>query len=126
MRTQLVERREIMDNKQEIINMAFQERQKLENYKELVRGSLSRLQDRKEDAHHLFVDKENELSLIFEELTANINELEAIKRDEKRVEALAQVIDKEKKTNSTAIESLIGRLKEFKRYLLLEGLTEDA
>lgn len=64
-----------MDNKQEIINMAFQERQKLENYKELVRGSLTKLQDRKEESHHLFIDKENELTLIFQELTANINEL---------------------------------------------------
>jgi hypothetical protein len=45
-----------------------------------VRGSLSKLQDRKEEAHHLFVDKENELSLIFEELTVNVNELEALKR----------------------------------------------
>lgn len=33
MRTQLIERKEIMQNKQEIINVAFQERQKLENYK---------------------------------------------------------------------------------------------
>lgn len=33
MRTQLLERKEIMENKQEVINAAFQERQKLENYK---------------------------------------------------------------------------------------------
>lgn len=55
--------------------MAFQERQKLENYKELVRGSLTKLQDRKEQAHHLFLHKENELALIFQELTANIQDL---------------------------------------------------
>lgn len=91
-----------------------------------MRGSLSKLQDRKEDAHHLFINKENELALIFQELTTNINELEAIKREEQRVEALTQVIEKEKKTNTTTIDELISRLKELKRYLLLEGLTEDA
>ncbi len=37
-----------MDNKQEIINVAFQEREKLENYKELVKGSLTKLHERKE------------------------------------------------------------------------------
>jgi site-specific recombinase XerD len=115
-----------MENKQEIINMAFQERQKLENYKELVRGSLSKLQDRKEESHHLFVNKENEENLIFQELTTNINELESIKREERRIEALTQVVENERKSSASSIEDLINRLKEFKRYLLLEGLTEDA
>jgi hypothetical protein len=59
MRTQLIERKEIMDNKQEIINLAFQERQKLENYKSLVKGSLGKLQDHKQHTHQLFISKEN-------------------------------------------------------------------
>jgi hypothetical protein len=45
-----------------------------------VRGSLRKLQDRKESTHNLFVDKENELALIFQELTGNLNELEFLKR----------------------------------------------
>jgi hypothetical protein len=84
-----------------------------------VRGSLSKLQDRKEETHHLFVNKENELSLIFEELTINVNELETIKREEKRIESLTKVITNENKSNSSNIEVLISRLKELKRYLLL-------
>ena len=48
MRTQLLERKDIMENKQDIINIAYQERQKLENYKELVKGNLSKLNNGKE------------------------------------------------------------------------------
>lgn len=42
------------------------------------------------------------------------------------MEELTQVILKDKKKNSNSIEEMISRLKELKRYLLLEGLTEDA
>ena len=68
-----------------------------------MRGSLSKLQDRKEEAHHLFIDKENELSLIFEELNANVNELEALKREEKRIESLTKVINNQNKANNSRI-----------------------
>lgn len=35
-------------------------------------------------------------------------------------------MERERKLNNTKMEELTGRLKELKRYLLLEGLTEDA
>lgn len=49
-----------------------------------------------------------------------------MKRQEKQVEALAQVVGREGRENAERIEELTARLKELKRYLLLEGLTEDA
>jgi hypothetical protein len=46
-----------MEHKQQIINVAYQERQKLENYKELVKGSLTKIHDKKENINSTCIQK---------------------------------------------------------------------
>jgi hypothetical protein len=48
--------------------LAYQEKQKLENYRELVKGSLLKMQSKKENIREVFNKKEHDLNLIFSEL----------------------------------------------------------
>ena len=50
-----------------------------------MKGSLSKLQDRKEELYGVFVHKENEVEMIFSELNANLTELEQMKMNEEKL-----------------------------------------
>lgn len=66
------------------------------------------------------------MTAIFTELASNLNAYERVKREGQRLTDLMEVYEKDKSSEEMRIEKAVNRLKELKRYLLLQGLTEDA
>lgn len=76
MQNQLLERQEILSKKDELISMAYREKEANLTFKDFVKGNLVSLEQHKEEAINDYMKKEEELNSVFQELRDEIQKSE--------------------------------------------------
>lgn len=76
MQNQLLERQEILSKKDELISMAYREKEANLTFKDFVKGNLVGLEQHKEEAINDYMKKEEELNSVFQELRDEIQKSE--------------------------------------------------